>query len=552
MQCNRIQTVFPLLNEESLHLQLSETQLLHRMVESASDYFNCLPCLKQPSWIDCTSGLNVPSNVPSSESCGSSPANTSGVPALSYLSPVHHTFAVQHYTSIVSNSPSFCLPFKPNLLTHSSSSLSDQVTYNVSDFQLRNAEHVLSRDVCSALFHSNLAPLSELFPEANPGRTPLRRPASRCAQMSTGFIRVLDTLCSSRKMHFTHCIRPNRLLPTRQLTLVPTSQSVVTLNKNALPASSSTHKSPKFTKRPVQQCKLMHAQSSSSGVTCSCSDQEPHSIPSSSVYHGAPIPINHRPITPMASSSSSGSSAPVKKPIVITIALDSQYVLEQVRALQLAPFASLQAAGFAQSIEYSRFYKRFSLLILDFTKQNVSGEFFVEIPPMAEELELLRTARALANKQTTINTSFIKDPSAVDRFCPFSCDHRQSRTSSTSGRPSLCPWFLHQTQTNRTLIANQANDYLVRCAHLLLQLQVPTEQVQLGHSRIFFRHLQTWFRLERLRTLRLDHLVRRIQRVWRLSLARRNFLVIRRSQQVISRSYLTWKVAKIRPFLSFI
>lgn len=434
-------------------------------------------------------------------------------------------------------------PFIQNTQTlqpgSNSSFTSPQVTYNVSDFQLRNAEHVLSRDVCNALFHSHLVPLPELFPEANPARTPIRRPASRCAQLSAGFIRMLDTLCSTRQMHFAHCIRPNRLLPTRQLTLLPTSQSTVILTSNAsvsaaISSSTQTNKSPKFTKYHLQQCKL--SQVPASTVTCNCPDHDQYCA------LGAPVAsINHRPITPMASSSSSGSSIPVKKPIVVTIALDSQYVLEQIRALQLAPYACLQSAGFAHSIEYARFYRRFALLIIDYTSRSNASDLFADLPPMADELQLLRTARALASKQSATCGQFILDPSVLDRFCPFSCNHSRSQlATSTTGR--LCPWFLHQSQTSRSLIANQANDHLVRCAHLLTQLQVPTEQVQLGHSRIFFRHLQTWFRLERLRTLRLDHLVRRIQRMWRFSLARRNFLVIRRSQRVIARSYLLWKV----------
>src|SRR5438094_361798 len=87
-------SVFTLMNDEALHLSLTETQLLHQIVDCAPRYFNCLNCIK-PSPITSSSHLN---------------------------------FAVQHYSAIV--------------------------TYNVQDFQLKNADHLLSRDVCTVLFDS--------------------------------------------------------------------------------------------------------------------------------------------------------------------------------------------------------------------------------------------------------------------------------------------------------------------------------------------------------------------------------------------------------------
>lgn len=81
------------------------------------------------------------------------------------------------------------------------------VTYNVSGFLEKNSD-LLVRGLSQSMYQCAHPILKELFPEGNPRRTTLRRPATSGTQFKVAINALMKSL-RSKNSHFVRCIRPN-------------------------------------------------------------------------------------------------------------------------------------------------------------------------------------------------------------------------------------------------------------------------------------------------------------------------------------------------------
>ncbi|KAG7165271.1 Unconventional myosin-Ib-like [Homarus americanus] len=89
------------------------------------------------------------------------------------------------------------------------------VTYTVYGFIEKNCD-ALHRDLTRSLYRCNHRILKELFPEGNPRRTTLKRPASVGTQVLISVSALMRTL-RSKTPHLIACIKPNELKQPRIL-----------------------------------------------------------------------------------------------------------------------------------------------------------------------------------------------------------------------------------------------------------------------------------------------------------------------------------------------
>ncbi|XP_074601983.1 myosin 95E [Brevipalpus obovatus] len=81
------------------------------------------------------------------------------------------------------------------------------VTYSVNGFVEKNRD-LLSKDLSFVMFNTEIPLLRSLFPEGNPKRTNLKRPATTSAQFKISMCALLKNI-HSKHLNFVKCIRPN-------------------------------------------------------------------------------------------------------------------------------------------------------------------------------------------------------------------------------------------------------------------------------------------------------------------------------------------------------
>lgn len=81
------------------------------------------------------------------------------------------------------------------------------VTYNVAGFLQKNSD-LLVRGLSQSMYQCAHPIVKELFPEGNPRRTTLRRPATSGTQFKMAIIALMRSL-RSKNPHFVRCIKPN-------------------------------------------------------------------------------------------------------------------------------------------------------------------------------------------------------------------------------------------------------------------------------------------------------------------------------------------------------
>ncbi|XP_039290294.1 unconventional myosin-Ia isoform X3 [Nilaparvata lugens] len=87
------------------------------------------------------------------------------------------------------------------------------VTYNVSGFVEKNRD-VLHRDLSLAMYKCEHSLLKSLFPEGNPKRPCVRRPATTGTQFKVALSGLLRNV-SAKTAHYVRCIKPNELKQPR-------------------------------------------------------------------------------------------------------------------------------------------------------------------------------------------------------------------------------------------------------------------------------------------------------------------------------------------------
>lgn len=87
------------------------------------------------------------------------------------------------------------------------------VTYNVKGFVDKNRD-VLSRDLSQAMYNCSHPLLKTLFPEGNPKRASIKRPATTGAQFKISISALVRNL-TSKQPHYVRCIKPNELKQPR-------------------------------------------------------------------------------------------------------------------------------------------------------------------------------------------------------------------------------------------------------------------------------------------------------------------------------------------------
>lgn len=87
--------------------------------------------------------------------------------------------------------------------------LAAQVTYSVCGFVERNSD-VLHKELSNVMYQSENALLMALFPEGNPKRTQLKRPATLATQFKISIGALLKNI-QSKQANFIACIKPNEL-----------------------------------------------------------------------------------------------------------------------------------------------------------------------------------------------------------------------------------------------------------------------------------------------------------------------------------------------------
>lgn len=83
------------------------------------------------------------------------------------------------------------------------------VTYLVKGFVEKNGD-LLCRDLSQAMYRCGHSILKQLFPEGNPQRTTLRRPATVASQLR-GSVSTLVKNLTTKTPHYIHCIKANDL-----------------------------------------------------------------------------------------------------------------------------------------------------------------------------------------------------------------------------------------------------------------------------------------------------------------------------------------------------
>jgi myosin-1 len=81
------------------------------------------------------------------------------------------------------------------------------VTYNVAGFIDKNSD-LLARGVSQTMFQCDHPIVKVLFPEGNPRRTTLRRPATPATQFKVAMGALLAGL-KTRTSHYVRCLKPN-------------------------------------------------------------------------------------------------------------------------------------------------------------------------------------------------------------------------------------------------------------------------------------------------------------------------------------------------------
>nr|CAH0099998.1 unnamed protein product [Daphnia galeata] len=81
------------------------------------------------------------------------------------------------------------------------------VTYSVNGFLEKNSD-LLVRGLSQSMYQCSHPIVKELFPEGNPRRTTLRRPATSGTQFKVAIIALMRSL-RSKNPHFVRCIKPN-------------------------------------------------------------------------------------------------------------------------------------------------------------------------------------------------------------------------------------------------------------------------------------------------------------------------------------------------------
>lgn len=101
-----------------------------------------------------------------------------------------------------------------------------QIHYDISDFQLKNCEQKLPKELFGILNRSGLSSLREMFPDGSL-KLPQKRSISQCSQVSLTFENLLALATKDRKEHYVHCFLPNAdfLLQDKQLKRMDSAES---------------------------------------------------------------------------------------------------------------------------------------------------------------------------------------------------------------------------------------------------------------------------------------------------------------------------------------
>ena len=81
------------------------------------------------------------------------------------------------------------------------------MTYSVNGFLEKNSD-LLVRGLSQSMYQCSHPIVKELFPEGNPRRTTLRRPATSGTQFKVAINALMKSL-RSKSPHFVRCIKPN-------------------------------------------------------------------------------------------------------------------------------------------------------------------------------------------------------------------------------------------------------------------------------------------------------------------------------------------------------
>ncbi|XP_047100601.1 LOW QUALITY PROTEIN: unconventional myosin-Ia [Schistocerca piceifrons] len=87
------------------------------------------------------------------------------------------------------------------------------VTYNVTGFVEKNND-ILPRDLSQSMYRCEHPLLKTLFPEGNPKRSTLKRPASTGAQFKISLSALVRSV-TSKTPHYVRCVKPNELKQPR-------------------------------------------------------------------------------------------------------------------------------------------------------------------------------------------------------------------------------------------------------------------------------------------------------------------------------------------------
>ncbi|XP_015787505.1 LOW QUALITY PROTEIN: unconventional myosin-Ia-like [Tetranychus urticae] len=112
-----------------------------------------------------------------------------------------HSTSTSHSNLLLLNT----LPFSCFRLRH----FAGPVTYSVSGFIEKNKDH-LYRDLSMAMFASDLPLMKTLFPEGNPKRTNLKRPATIAVQFKISMEALMKNI-HCKQLNFVKCLKPNDL-----------------------------------------------------------------------------------------------------------------------------------------------------------------------------------------------------------------------------------------------------------------------------------------------------------------------------------------------------
>ncbi|KAG8231561.1 hypothetical protein J437_LFUL011739 [Ladona fulva] len=129
--------------------------------------------------------------------------------AHAYAGHTHFEAATQHHRNFVKSDNRGNLPYNCFRLKH----YAGTVTYNVSGFVDKNND-IIHRDISLAMYRCEHPLLKILFPEGNPKRTTLKRPATAGTQFKVSMGALINNL-KSKNPHYIRCIKPNELKQPR-------------------------------------------------------------------------------------------------------------------------------------------------------------------------------------------------------------------------------------------------------------------------------------------------------------------------------------------------